>query len=177
MDPAAEFLKINISSVLTTNFNQFQQFLLFFQSIEWTEPWLIALCCFHLLLTLLTLITRKKPTFQAILFLFLLILIFLSEQLNIVAAENWQLYSKHQYFDQDGMFISLMFSCPLLFNCLLMVANWLMISSEMMTSLRRFQLQHQNSRRPTAANPPPSSSSSSTSGGVRGKKRDRVKKD
>ena len=33
MDPAAEFLKINISQVLETNLQQFNQFVLFFTSV------------------------------------------------------------------------------------------------------------------------------------------------
>ncbi|CAG7837155.1 unnamed protein product [Allacma fusca] len=180
MDPSAEFLKINISQVLTQNFQQFNQFLIFFQTIEWSEPWLMALVCFHVFITLLTLLSRKRPTIQAVLFFFLLILIFLSEQLNTLAAENWMYYSKQQYFDSNGMFISLMFSAPLLFNCMLMVANWLLISSELMTSLRRFQLQQQSNRLrklEKCVKGPSQSSSNISSGSVKRKSKERVRKD
>ena len=118
-------------------------------------------------------------------------------------------YSTQQYFDANGMFISVMFSAPLLFNCMLMVvsisnylciwrltvavilghfqyfsffqANWLLISSELMTNLRRFQLQEQIRRkqqqpsngRSSEDNPRQSSSSSS----IKKRSKERSRKD
>jgi hypothetical protein len=106
----------------------------------------------------------------------------LSEQLNTLAAENWMYYSKQQYFDSNGMFISLMFSAPLLFNCMLMVANWLLISSELMTSLRRFQLQQQSNRlrkleKPVKASSQSSTSHSGSTGSVKRRSKERVRRD
>jgi len=124
----------------------FQSVLLFFKTIEWTEPWILGLVSFHVVLTTLNVLTRKNATTQAFLFFIMLLLVFVSENLNGLAAENWKRFSKHQYFDSDGMFISVVFSLPILFNAMLMVVNWLLISSELMTNLRRFQLQQKLQR-------------------------------
>jgi len=38
------------------------------------------------------------------------------------------------------MFISIVFSIPMLFNCMIMVANWLWQSSELLTQLKVAQM-------------------------------------
>jgi hypothetical protein len=144
MDPAEDFL--NISTIFPDPYDQFQSVLLFMNTIEWSEPWIIGLVSFHVVVTTLNVLTRKSATVQALLFFLMLILVFVSENLNAVAAEHWKLFSKHQYFDSDGMFISIVFSLPLLFNSMLVVVNWLLISSELMTNLRKFQLQQKRPR-------------------------------
>nr|CAD7440604.1 unnamed protein product [Timema bartmani] len=51
-----------------------------------------------------------------------------------------RLFSRQQYFDSKGMFISLVFSVPILLNCMIMVANWLWQSSQLMINLKKAQL-------------------------------------
>jgi transmembrane protein 18 len=52
----------------------------------------------------------------------------------------FSLFSKQQYFDSKGMFISIVFSIPMLFNCMIMVANWLWQSSELLAQLKVAQM-------------------------------------
>ena len=87
--------------------------------------------------------TRNHANFQIILFLALLLLVYFSESINEVAASNWRLFSRQQYFDSNGLFISVVFSVPILMNCMIMVASWLYQSSQLMTSLKRAQLRQQ----------------------------------
>ncbi|KAH8026780.1 hypothetical protein HPB51_024329 [Rhipicephalus microplus] len=51
------------------------------------------------------------------------LLVYFSEALNDLAARHWQAFSSQQYFDSQGMFISLVFSTPLLLNCIIMVGG------------------------------------------------------
>ncbi|XP_032666856.1 transmembrane protein 18 [Odontomachus brunneus] len=119
----------------------------FLQSIDWRDPWLAVLLTFHIAITMTALMTRNHANFQIILFLVLLLLVYFSESINEVAATNWMVFSRQQYFDSKGLFISIVFSVPILMNCMIMVASWLYQSSQLMTSLKRAQLRQQAKNR------------------------------
>lgn len=92
--------------------------------IDWSEGWLVGLVVFHILLTTITVMTRNHHTTQAVLFFLLLLTVRSSETINQYAAKNWQSFSRQQYFDSQGMFISVVFSMPVLFNCMMMVVSF-----------------------------------------------------
>ncbi|XP_012270139.1 transmembrane protein 18 isoform X1 [Orussus abietinus] len=119
----------------------------FLQSIEWRDPWLAILLTFHIAVTMTAVMTRNHANFQIILFLALLLLVYFSETINEVAATNWMVFSRQQYFDSKGLFISVVFSVPILINCMIMVASWLYQSSQLMTSLKKAQLREQAKNR------------------------------
>ncbi|KAG8225126.1 hypothetical protein J437_LFUL006149 [Ladona fulva] len=134
------------------NGNEIDSIWAFIRSIEWWDPWLIGLISFHIVITLMTLMTRDYGNFQVVLFLILckysVNLLTLSsrsvaESINEIAATNWSLFSRQQYFDSKGMFISLVFSVPILLNCMIMVANWLWQSSQLMLRVKQVQMRHQ----------------------------------
>lgn len=120
----------------------------FLSSIDWTDPWLLALLSFHGFLIVVTVITRHHGNLQACLFFTLLLLVYFSENINELAARHWRSFSKQQYFDSQGMFISLLFSIPLLINCLLMVCNWVWVSGTIMVKLKQAQLRERRRRCP-----------------------------
>lgn len=119
----------------------------FLQSIEWRDPWLAILLTFHIAVTTTALMTRNHANFQILLFLILLLLVYFSESINEAAATNWMVFSRQQYFDSKGLFISVVFSVPILMNCMIMVASWLYQSSQLMTSLKRAQLRERTRNR------------------------------
>ncbi|XP_026469060.1 transmembrane protein 18-like [Ctenocephalides felis] len=126
--------------------NSIDGFWPFLQSIEWRDPWLIALILFHVTVLLTAVLTRNYGNFQVVLFFLLLLMVYFSEQLNAYAALNWKVFSRQQYFDSKGLFISVVFSVPILLNCMLMVGSWLYQSTQLMTKLKRAQL-HENLRK------------------------------
>ncbi|XP_014253449.1 transmembrane protein 18 [Cimex lectularius] len=109
-------------------------------NIEWHDPLLIGIILFHIAVTLMALLTRNHGNFQVLLFLTLLLLVYFSENINELASHHWMLLSNQQYFDSKGMFISLIFSVPILLNCMVMMASWLWQSSELMVQLKSAQL-------------------------------------
>ncbi|XP_022201540.2 transmembrane protein 18 isoform X1 [Nilaparvata lugens] len=119
-------------------------FWIFLASIDWRDPWLIGLIGFHIIITLMAILTRNHGNFQVVLFLTLLLLVYFSENINELAANNWRIFSKQQYFDSKGLFISIVFSVPILLNCMIMIASWLWQSSQLMAQLKRAQLQKAN---------------------------------
>ncbi|XP_060090617.1 transmembrane protein 18 isoform X1 [Heteronotia binoei] len=90
---------------------------------DWSEPWLIGLVFFHAACLCLTYLSFRHYRLQIGHFLTLMILVFCAEYINEAAAANWRLFSKHQYFDSRGMFISLIFSVPLLLNAIIIVVS------------------------------------------------------
>lgn len=138
--------------------NEITGFLTYLRSIEWGDPWLIALLSFHVLITLTCLTTRNYGNFQILLFFVLLLMVYFSENINEVASRNWTLFSRQQYFDSKGLFISIVFSVPLLLNCMIMVGSWLYQSTQLMMNLRKAQLRQQLKRQNNKNNRLPSES-------------------
>lgn len=68
------------------------------------------------------------------------LMVYFSEFFNEIAARNWYKFSKHQYFDSNGLFISVIFSCPILVNCLLMLARFLNQSFQLLAKVKTVQL-------------------------------------
>lgn len=51
------------------------------------------------------------------------LLVYFSENINELAAIHWRSFSRQQYFDSNGLFISTVFSIPILLNCMLMIVS------------------------------------------------------
>uniref|UniRef100_A0A8C5S7N7 Transmembrane protein 18 n=1 Tax=Laticauda laticaudata TaxID=8630 RepID=A0A8C5S7N7_LATLA len=90
---------------------------------DWSEPWILILVFFHVVCLFFTYLSFRHYRFQIGLFLSLIILVFCAEYINEAAAANWRFFSKQQNFDSQGMFISLVFSVPLLLNAILIVVS------------------------------------------------------
>uniref|UniRef100_T1H6D5 Transmembrane protein 18 n=1 Tax=Megaselia scalaris TaxID=36166 RepID=T1H6D5_MEGSC len=116
----------------------------FLRNIDWRDPWLIAMIFFHVVTTCTALLTRNRINFQVILFLTLLSFAYFSESINEYAAQNWKMFSKQQYFDSNGLFISTVFSMPILLNCMLLIGAWLYNSTQMMAQLKSAQMRQRS---------------------------------
>jgi len=120
--------------------NEIDGILSYIQSINWNEPWLQGILCLHGFIGSVTIFTRKCTSVQIFLFLFYLSVIYMGERINEKAALNWKLFATQQYFDSNGLFISVILLGPLLFNCVLMVIFWLMESFEILVKVKRAEL-------------------------------------
>ncbi|KRT79162.1 hypothetical protein AMK59_6906, partial [Oryctes borbonicus] len=124
----------------TIEMDQFSTILTFLGGVDWKDPWLIGLFTFHITITMMALLTRNYGNLQALLFFFLILLVYFSESINEIASANWKMFSRQQYFDSNGLFISVVFSIPILLNCMLMVGSWLWQSTQLMKNIKIAQL-------------------------------------
>ena len=65
----------------------------------------------------------ESHSVQVVTFVLLLATVYWAELLNRLGATHWRLFSRQQYFDSSGMFISLVLSMPLLVICLIIMVR------------------------------------------------------
>lgn len=145
----------------------------FLASIDWSEPWFTGLGMFHILCALLTILSRKTGLFQAVYFGILMLLVLLAEQINTWAAANWKLFTKQQYFDSNGLFISVVFSVPLLINCLIIVVCWLFDVGVLITQVKQLKYRKRSSTPGTSGQPVIEEKSESSEGSSDEDKKDK----
>lgn len=120
--------------------NQITDFNSYLQSIDITDPLIIGLLLFHVSILVTILFTRTFTNFQIFIFLVLLSLVYFSESINEIAAQKWASFSRQQYFDSNGMFMSITVSMPVLLNCMLLIGLWLYESTQTMSRLKSVQV-------------------------------------
>ncbi|XP_008311196.1 transmembrane protein 18 [Cynoglossus semilaevis] len=133
--PIDGFSNLRITSIWT-----------FLQSVQWSETWLIGLLVFHVVCLCMTVVTCRYYRAQICHFLVMVGLVFSAEYLNELAAKNWRAFSNFQYFDSKGMFISLVYSIPLLPNAVVIVMVWVYRTISTMTELKTLQLKRKARR-------------------------------
>ncbi|KAJ8445162.1 hypothetical protein Cgig2_029534 [Carnegiea gigantea] len=106
------------------------------------EPWLMCLLGFHVLLLLTTIISRRHVNFQMCLFLLALSGVYLAERLNRSLGAHWQSFATQNYFDPHGLFLSVLWSGPLLIISMLILVNTLFSLCHLIVRWKRAELRH-----------------------------------
>ncbi|XP_020524527.1 transmembrane protein 18 isoform X2 [Amborella trichopoda] len=106
------------------------------------EPWLILLLCFHFVLLVTAITFRKKINFQMGLFVMALVGVYLAEKINIILAKNWEMFAGQNYFDPYGLFLSVLWSGPLLFISIIILINTLVSLCQLIVRWKRAELRH-----------------------------------
>ncbi|KAL3634727.1 hypothetical protein CASFOL_021781 [Castilleja foliolosa] len=120
----------------------YENFMGFFHAIDWKEPWLIGLISFYVLLLLVAFLSRKNINFQMCLFLLSLGGVYLAERFNQFLAGNWKSFAGQNYFDTNGLFLSVLWSGPLLVLAILILVNTLFSLCYLIVRWKRAELKH-----------------------------------
>ncbi|XP_059452932.1 uncharacterized protein LOC132183598 [Corylus avellana] len=119
-------------------------FLGFFHAIDWKEPWLACLMGFHIVLLLLTILSRKNVNFQMFLFLLALAGVYFAENLNRFLGQNWKSFAGQNYFDPSGVFLSTLWSGPLLVIAIIILVNTLLSLCHLIVRWKRAELTYRS---------------------------------
>ncbi|CAL1397465.1 unnamed protein product [Linum trigynum] len=120
----------------------YENFMGFFHAIDWTEPWLMGMMGFHVFLLLVVIFSRKSTNFQMGLFLLTLAGVRFAEILNRILRNNWRNFATQNYFDPHGLFLSAVWSGPLLVIACLILVNSLFNLCYMIVRWKRAELKH-----------------------------------
>lgn len=117
-------------------------FIGFFHAIDWKEPWLVCLMLFHFMMLIIIFTSRKNINFQMSLFLLSLAGVYLAERLNKVLSDNWKSFAGQNYFDRHGVFLSVLWSGPLLVFSMIILVNTLFSLCQLIVKWKRAELRH-----------------------------------
>uniref|UniRef100_A0A5B7BUG7 Transmembrane protein 18 n=1 Tax=Davidia involucrata TaxID=16924 RepID=A0A5B7BUG7_DAVIN len=120
----------------------YENFIGFFHAIDWKEPWLICLLLSYVVLLLITFISRKNTNFQMCLFLLALAGVYLAERLNKFLGGNWKSFAGQNYFDPHGLFLSVLWSGPLLVIAIIILVNTLFSLCQLIIRWKKAELRH-----------------------------------
>lgn len=114
----------------------------FINAIDWTEPWLLCLLSSYVLLLIIVVSTRRQVNLQTAIFLLSLAGIYFAERINGIASRNWRHFASQDYFDSHGVFMSTLFSGPLLVISIVVLVNMLITLTQLMVKWKRAELKH-----------------------------------
>lgn len=90
------------------------------------QPWIVGLLSFHALLLAMAVATRRWPNVQLGLFLAICATVYCATYINSYGGAHWrELGFTQDYFDRRGVFISFLFSMPML-----LVAGYQMVRGQ-----------------------------------------------
>jgi transmembrane protein 18 len=123
-----------------------QQVQAFRHAISWTEPFIVALLAFHVVMFLMSMyVARKNATLTARLGLMITIgvIVRLAERLNALGAQYWNSFATQNYFDGHGVFCSVMLCAPLMLDCIVMLLCFLREASQLLVQVKSTQIKRQ----------------------------------
>lgn len=114
----------------------------FIDAIEWEkDKWILYVFGFWLLYSGLLFLTRQRQNIHAVFFVVHLSGVLLAERLNNYLSSKWEQFSSQNYFDSQGVFISVVWSGPILLLSCFMLINWFYQTYLLMIQVKRAQIQ------------------------------------
>lgn len=129
---------------LTENDSFVDSFWRFIYAVNWNENWIIAILVFEVCFLFITIATQHNWRIQSFLFLFTLAIVCLSKTVNTFAHQNWRSFATENYFDPQGMFITILVSLPLCIISIIALTLALFNASKLLITVKRLELQHNN---------------------------------
>ena len=139
----------------------------FIKEIDWSETWIQSILAVQACILLTLILFRNNMVVQntvfilsgtmidsnvcgIVMFLLLIfeyyvavVIIYFADKLNAWGAENWEQFSKHDYFEPNGAFVSLLISAPLLLGMLLILINYSVHFMWTLVHMKKEQLKRQ----------------------------------
>eukprot|EP00246_Nothoceros_aenigmaticus_P010033 TRINITY_DN26329_c0_g1_i1.p1 TRINITY_DN26329_c0_g1~~TRINITY_DN26329_c0_g1_i1.p1 ORF type:complete len:172 (-),score=22.83 TRINITY_DN26329_c0_g1_i1:405-920(-) len=114
----------------------------FVHAVDWTEPWLILVLLTHITLFFLAVVTRNNINVQMAIFLLGLGSVYYAERVNTILSRHWEKFARQPYFDRHGVFLSTIWSGPLLLVSTLILVNTLRTLVHLIVKWKRADLRY-----------------------------------
>jgi len=112
----------------------------FVAAVDWREPWIVALLTCELLLAACVFALRRQIDAQIGFFGVICAIVMMAQPINTMCHHNWRSFSKQDYFDDNGFFVSFVVSLPLLCIALFQMFHAVCNSGSMLITVKRHQL-------------------------------------
>jgi transmembrane protein 18 len=135
----------------------------FRSAITWSEPFILSIILFQAIMFALTVYVAKyNSNLGPRLGMMVLIAVIVkgSEYLNLYGSDNWESFCTQNYFDAQGVFMSVMVCAPLLVYSFIMLCFYLRETSQLLIQFKRMQLKQQRRNQSAAEAPLPSEGTS-----------------
>ncbi|GKY93261.1 hypothetical protein MPSEU_000293700 [Mayamaea pseudoterrestris] len=112
-------------------------------AINWTEPLLTSIIGFQVVMFLLTLwVSRRGRSMEVRLILMVLVgaLVKGAQRLNSYGAQHWEKVATQNYFDQGGIFMTILVCAPLLVDCFIMLACFLREAASLLVQVKTAEI-------------------------------------
>jgi hypothetical protein len=117
-----------------------EELMAFYHAVDWSERWIQIMLISHLVLFIITVLTRRNVNIQTVIFLLICASVGLAERMNGWCAAHWQEFSKQNYFDERGVFTGTLFCAPLLLIAFFQLISILILTSNTLIKAKRMEL-------------------------------------
>lgn len=127
-----------------------QHFHAFRSAITWSEPFILGLIGFQVLMFLGSLwVSRKDRGLTPRLIVMVTVggTVRLAERMNRWGGQNWRSFATQNYFDERGIFTAIMVCGPLLLDCLIMLFCFWREASTLLVQVKSRQIRDQRKKR------------------------------
>ena len=112
----------------------------FYHAVNWQERWIQCILLFHVFVITLVIVTRNNSNIHSLLLAAICVTVYFAETFNTYGAENWETFSTQDYFDKNGVFVTVVFSAPLVFTGFSMTLYTMYKSSQLLIKVKRKEL-------------------------------------
>lgn len=120
----------------------------FRSAITWNEPFIMGLIALHIIAFVLTIFAIKKCGMGSRMLVLTVMagLVRSAEWFNEYGSKNWEKFASQNYFDDKGVFISIMMSGPLLMMAFFMLISYLREASGLLVEVKRLELRAKHTK-------------------------------
>lgn len=113
----------------------------FVEAIDWkTDFWIVLIFCVYLFLLMFVILFRQDLTVQCVVFFSSCVIVWTAQYLNVALSQNWELFSSQNYFDESGLFMTVIFSLPIVSIALISLFFMLRGVSLLLVQVKRAEL-------------------------------------
>lgn len=121
----------------------YEHFQAFRHAITWNEPFIMSLVAFQIMMLVVCIVVSRRNVALAprlVVMVCIGIIVRSAETINQYAAMNWESFSTQNYFDERGVFISIMLCGPLLLDSFIMLSLFVKEAGQLLIQVKKTEL-------------------------------------